>query len=220
MPVRSPVRSWKQLVVGVIVVAAILLILMAGNIVAGDPLANLDLAIAVYLHAHSDPALVLLMLLVTHAHGIIGMSVYTLVLAAYLARRRAWDWLLAVFLAVPVGMLINVLLKRFFQRARPVFDDPLLTLTTYSFPSGHTSGATLFYGILTMYVFSRKKNGRIHTACVAGWIVLVVLVGFSRMYLGVHYLTDVVAAATWSLAWLALCALATHSLRQRFRSRA
>lgn len=208
-------RSWKHLVFGAIVVAAILFSLIAGNIVAGDPLANLDLAIASYLHAQSRPALVLLMLLVTHAHGLIAVSVYTFVLAAYLARRRAWDWLLAVFLAVPVGMLINILLKQLFQRARPVFDEPLLTLTTYSFPSGHTSGATLFYGILTMYVFSRTKNRRVHTACVAGWIALVVLVGFSRMYLGAHYLTDVVAAATWSLAWVALSVLAMHTMRKR-----
>ncbi|HET7158871.1 MAG TPA: phosphatase PAP2 family protein, partial [Burkholderiales bacterium] len=135
-------RSWKHLVFGVIVVATILFSLIAGNIVAGDPLANLDLAIAAFLHAQSDPALVLLMLLVTHAHGLIAVSVYTLVLAAWLTLRGAWDWLLAVLLAVPVGMLINMLLKQLFQRARPVLEEPLLTLTTYSFPSGHTSSAT------------------------------------------------------------------------------
>lgn len=213
-------RSWKHLVFGVIIVATILFSLIAGNIVAGDPLANLDLAIAAFLYAQSDPALVLLMLLVTHAHGLIAVSVYTMVLAAWLTLRRAWDWLLAVLLAVPVGMLINMLLKQLFQRARPVLEEPLLTLTTYSFPSGHTSSATLFYGILTLYVFSRTNNRRVHTACVALWIALVMLVGFSRMYLGVHYLTDVVAAATWSLAWLALCALASSALRKRLRARA
>lgn len=213
-------RSWKHLVFGVIVVATILFSLIAGNIVAGDPLANLDLAIAAFLHAQSDPALVLLMLLVTHAHGLIAVSVYTLVLAAWLTLRGAWDWLLAVLLAVPVGMLINMLLKQLFQRARPVLEEPLLTLTTYSFPSGHTSSATLFYGILTLYVFSRSRDRRVHTVCVALWIALVVLVGFSRMYLGVHYLTDVVAAVTWSLAWLALCALASRALRKRLRARA
>ena len=213
-------RSWKHLVFGVIVVATILFSLIAGNIVAGDPLANLDLAIAAFLHAQSDPALVLLMLLVTHAHGLIAVSVYTMVLAAWLTLRGAWDWLLAVLLAVPVGMLINMLLKHLFQRARPVLEEPLLTLTTYSFPSGHTSSATLFYGILTLYVFSRSRDRRVHTVCVALWIALVVLVGFSRMYLGVHYLTDVVAAVTWSLAWLALCALASRALRKRLRARA
>lgn len=213
-------RSWKHLVFGVIVVATILFSLIAGNIVAGDPLADLDLAIAAFLYTQSDPALVLLMLLVTHAHGLIAVSVYTMVLAAWLTLRRAWDWLLAVLLAVPVGMLINMLLKQLFQRARPVLEEPLLTLTTYSFPSGHTSSATLFYGILTLYVFSRTNNRRVHTACVALWIALVMLVGFSRMYLGVHYLTDVVAAATWSLAWLALCALASRALRKRLRARA
>jgi membrane-associated phospholipid phosphatase len=215
VPSVDSVRSWKALAFAAMLVAAILFGFIAGNIVAGDPLANFDLAIAAELHAQHHRALTLLMLFVTHAHGLIAVSFYSMALAAYLARRREWHWLLAVFLAVPVGMLMNVLLKHLFQRARPVFDEPLLTLATYSFPSGHTSSATLFYGILTMYVFSRTDNRRVHTACVALWIALVVLVGFSRMYLGVHYLTDVVAAATWSLAWLSLCVLTMHTLRRR-----
>jgi undecaprenyl-diphosphatase len=91
----------------------------------------------------------------------------------------------------------------------------LLTLSTYSFPSGHTAGTTLLYGIVAAYVFSRTRNPRLRWGCVAVWILMVVLVGFSRLYLGVHYLTDVVGAVTWSLAWLGLCVIAARELQAR-----
>lgn len=136
-------------------------------------------------------------------------------MAALLWRRRESHWLPALGLAVPGGLLVNVLLKQLFQRARPVFEDPLLTLSTYSFPSGHTAGATLFYGMVTAYVFSRTRSTRVRVACVVCWALLVALVGFSRMYLGVHYFTDVVAAITWSLAWLAVCVMLARRVGTR-----
>lgn len=206
-------RSWKHPAVGALVVAGALFTFIAGNILAGDPLAVLDARIASWLHAHSDPALTLLMLAVTHAHGTWTLCAYAAVMAMFLMRRREWHWVLAIVLAVPAGLLINVLLKLLFQRARPAFEDPLLTLSTYSFPSGHTAGTTLFYGILTAYIFSRTPNTRVRAACVACWVFLVALVGFSRMYLGVHYFSDVVGAATWSLAWLALCVMAARRVQ-------
>jgi membrane-associated phospholipid phosphatase len=92
------------------------------------------------------------MLFVTHWHQQAGILLMTLLLALHLRARRASYWLLALMLAVPGGMLLNVLLKYTFQRARPRFDEPLLTLASYSFPSGHTSGAMLFYGLLAAYL--------------------------------------------------------------------
>lgn len=212
----SIVRSWKFIAVGALTVSAVLFSLIAGNILAGDPLAILDAAVASRLHAHSNPALTLLMLAVTHAHGTIAITGYSTALALYFAKRREWHWVAATGLAVPVGLLINVLLKHLFRRARPVFEDPLLTLSTYSFPSGHTAGTTLLYGVVAAYVFSRTRNARVRLGCVAGWVFMVVVVAFSRLYLGVHYLTDVVAAVTWSLAWLALCVMAARRLQTRF----
>lgn len=206
-------HAWKRLAIGALAVSSTLFVFLAANIVAGDPLALPDARIASWLHAHSHPALTLLMLAVTHAHGALALCTYAAVMAALLWRRRESHWLLAIGLAVPVGLLINVLLKYLFQRARPVFEDPLLTLSTYSFPSGHTAGATLFYGIVTAYVFSRTRSTRLRVACVACWALLVALVGFSRMYLGVHYFTDVVAAATWSLAWVGVCVMLARRMQ-------
>ncbi len=70
----------------------------------------------------------------------------TLVVGLLLYRRSQYEWLRLLISSVPGGMLLNVALKQVFHRARPQFDDPLVTLGSYSFPSGHTTAATLLYG--------------------------------------------------------------------------
>src|SRR5439155_11271838 len=110
------------------------------------------------------------------------------------------------------GMLINLVLKAAYERLRPHFDDPLLVLTTFSFPSGHAAGAVLFYGVLAAFLVSRFYDWRARAACVAGAVGAVALVGFSRMYLGAHYLSDVLAAVCSSTVWLVLCLAGGHAL--------
>jgi undecaprenyl-diphosphatase len=88
----------------------------------------------------------------------------------------------------------------------------MVTLNTYSFPSGHTAGATVFYGVLAAYLVSRRREPGLRVAIVAVAILAVVLVAISRMYLGAHYLSDVAAAAASSTAWLAVCLSSIHAL--------
>ena len=208
-------QPWKRLALGAVFGASCLFVLIAANIAAGDPLADLDARAAAWMQAHRVTALTLLMLGVAYAHAPAALCAYAAVLALVFHRRAQRHWTLAVVLAVPVGLLINVSLKHIFRRSRPVVDDPLMTLGTFSFPSGHTAGATLFYGILAAYAISRTRSTHVRTACVVAWLGLVVLVGFSRVYLGVHYVSDVLAATAWSLAWLAAALLIASRTRLR-----
>lgn len=142
---------------------------------------------------------------VSNAQGIAGISALSLLMGAFLARKREWNWLLVLILSVAGGMLLNVLLKETIRRPRPVFDIPLLTLETWSFPSGHTAGATAFYGVVAAYLTSKTTSRWRRTLVIASAITLLVLVAFSRMVLGAHYLSDVMAAVVASTGWLALC---------------
>ena len=199
--------AWKRLALGAIAGSSCLFALIAANIAAGDPLAPVDAGAAAWMQAHRVPALTLLMVAVTHAHAPIALWLYSFAVGYAFHRRGLRRWVVALALAVPVGLLINGALKHLFRRSRPVLDDPSITLSTFSFPSGHTAGATLFYGVLAAYAVSRWRNAHVRTACVAAWLALAALVAFSRVYLGVHYLSDVLAAAAWSLAWLAMALL-------------
>lgn len=191
---------------------------VAEDVVTGDPLTEIDVHISRWFHAHATPNVTRYMLLFTHLHGTVGIILLALALALFLFWRKERDWLLTLVVVLPGGMLLNVMLKHVFLRDRPSFSDPLLTLTSYSFPSGHVAGATLFYGVIAAFLASHLPTWRWRAAAVLIACLLVILVGITRIYLGVHYFSDVVAAAAWSTAWLILCLVAIDALRRRRRT--
>jgi membrane-associated phospholipid phosphatase len=175
----------------------------------------IDVPVSAWFHAHPDATVTAFMLFVTQWHSTSGILLMSAVLGVLLWRAGRQWWLLSLLLSVPGGLLLNVLVKNVVQRQRPHFDDALLTLNTYSFPSGHTAGATVFYGFLTLLLFTHAhdKPRRILIALAAAGMVL--LVGLSRIYLGVHYVSDVVGAVVEGLLWVALCQAGVRALQRR-----
>lgn len=200
------------------VAAGALFLAIAWNVAALSSLAALDVQLAEWLHARGRPWLIHFFLVITHLHSTVAIVVYSAAFGIVLARRREWYWMLTLGASVGGVLLVNVLLKYAYGRLRPQFEDPLIELATYSFPSGHTAGAVAFYGVLAAFLVSRFYDARRRAACVTGALIAVTLVAFSRICLGAHYLTDVVAAACSSTAWVALCLTAGHALvRGRLR---
>ena len=152
------------------------------------------------------------MLVVTHLHSTTAVCIYGAVVAACMARWRRWRSLVTVTVCVVGGLALNVLVKHAFQRPRPMLDDPLLTLETYSFPSGHVAGSTLVYGLLVVLAFRRTTRSGTRLLVLAGAAAAIGLVAFTRLYLGVHYLSDVIAGFLEGVAWLALCLSALEIL--------
>ena len=189
--------------------------LIASEVVAGSPLTLLDVRLANWFHLHKHSAWTPLMLFVTYWHQQSGILVMAALLALYLRKHQAVYWFAALWAAVPGGMILNVLLKYTFQRARPIFDEPLVTLATYSFPSGHASGATLFYGFLAAYLVCALPRPGARAAVGVLALFMVALVALSRVYLGAHYLSDVLAGIAFGSAWLAVCITAISTLRRR-----
>ena len=188
---------------------------IAEDLATNDPLTTADVHFSAWLHAHPVDSITRALLLITHLHSALGVTVMTLAVSAYLWVRRLRMRVLKLTLAVFGGMLLNVLLKHLFVRPRPHFNNPLLTLTSYSFPSGHTLMATVFYGALCMLIVARVRKWRWRGLAIASAAGLILLVGFSRIYLGVHYLSDVLAAIAEGLAWLAFCLVLVEALERR-----
>jgi membrane-associated phospholipid phosphatase len=178
----------------------------------------LDAKVAAWLHTHATPETVAFLYAVTTIHSSTGTALLVLAFGAVLVRLKEWYWLLTLALGMGGGMALNVLLKHAYARARPHFDDPFVTEASYSFPSGHTAGATLFYGVVVAFLVAHFFDWRQRTACIAGGVLAVALVAYSRMYLGAHYLSDIIAAVCSSLVWLVLCLSAVHSLVRRRRA--
>lgn len=120
-------------------------------------------------------------------------------LAFYLKNWR----LSAILLCVSTGgsALLTTVLKAVFQRVRPELVDSAYTASFYSFPSGHATVAVGFYGVLTV-ILAYRARGLARWAIAAGGAALVLLIGFSRLYLGVHYPTDVLAGFLTALVWV------------------
>ncbi len=177
-----------------------------------EPLILIDSQLTSWLHTNAGPHLTTWWWAITSIHASLPVAMAALAVGIYLWLRREFYWVAAVWLSVYGGMLLNWILKLSFQRARPSFSDPILTLTSYSFPSGHTMMATTLYGVVAAYLVSRTTNlaWRIGIILLAG--LMIALVGFSRIYLGAHYLSDVLGAIAEGLAWMSLCLTAVYSV--------
>jgi membrane-associated phospholipid phosphatase len=107
-----------------------------------------------------------------------------------------------------------LLLKAFFARPRPYFEQPLLLETYYSFPSGHAMEAVVLYGTLAYFALLALRTRWTRAGVVFGTSLLVLLIGISRMYLGVHYLSDVMAGFAAGGVWLSTCITVMEFVRR------
>ena len=210
-------RSAKQirtlhLIAGLLVFTSMTLTLgkIAEEVSSSAPLTITDVRFSNWLHANGSSALTRAMWIISSLHASAIVGVAAVLIGFFLWRRHEHYWVLALWLSVFGGLLLNRILKLVFHRARPHFDDPLLILTSYSFPSGHTMIATVFYGALAAFVFAKRKSWPVRIFAAALAMTLIVLVAFSRVYLGAHYLSDVLGAMAEGFAWVALCLTALY----------
>ena len=221
MPYRAIARRVQDLgptlVIGLCVLAAggWAFGALAEEVAEGDT--GLDNRIADELHEHATrPLTEFFEAVTTLGNGIVLAGVAAI--AAYLlARRRYYAEAVLMMLAYVGAEVLSYSLKLAFQRDRPFFTDPLATVSTYSFPSGHATVSVAVYGALCL-VLVRRLTGPARLVCLAAAVLLVSLIGFSRLYLGVHFLSDVLAGFSVGLAWLALCVVVLD-LHHRRRSR-
>ncbi len=186
---------------------------IAEDVLTGDRLVRVDRKVAVWFSEHATPGLDALITVLTYLGSSVVICSISGAMAIYLIWRRHWYRLLALILIVPCGMLLNVLVKTAFHRHRPML--AIQNLTTFSFPSGHAAAATLFYGLLGFFLWTRLKSWRGRVSTILITLFLVFLVDFTRVYLRVHYLSDVLAANAVGLAWLTLCLTSVETLRRR-----
>jgi membrane-associated phospholipid phosphatase len=205
-----------HLTLGILVLigATWLFAIIAEDVINQEQLSRLDVELSNAIHARDTRSLTLVLLVVTNVHSTVGVGLIALAVTVYLWRRRLKDWALAFALSVYGGMLLNAILKHIFQRSRPHLPGSVLTFKGYSFPSGHTIMATTLYGALCALLISRVRGWLWRGVIIVGAIFLIVLVGFSRIYLGAHYLSDVLAAMVEGLFWLAVCLTGVFTMRR------
>ncbi|MBC6988474.1 phosphatase PAP2 family protein [Hymenobacter sp. BT491] len=137
-----------------------------------------------------------------------------------LLRRHRWYTLMVPVVALG-GISLNLVLKNFYQRPRPLL--PLVSATGLSFPSGHAMISATFYGLLIYLVQTHVRHSAwLRWTLTAGLVVLILLIGITRVYLRVHYATDVIAGFTAGAVWLVIAIPMLRRLedvvKKRFRA--
>jgi len=196
-------------------VAAGLFAALAWGVEARTPVVLTDAEVTKWMVAHRTETLTSLMLGISALHEPGWVALWAGCFGLALWQRGERFWLLTLALAVGGGMALNEGLKLLYRRSRPMLDDPLVMLHSFSFPSGHTAAATLFYGVLASYLVYVVKSRSERIGAIAGAVAMIVMVALSRVYLGAHYASDVLAAACSSIVWLVVCLVGVHGLVRR-----
>ncbi len=175
------------------------------DVIHGDPLTKFDETVLTLMRSHATPFGDSVFYAISALGSPVVMAGIGLVAAAYLAFRREWINLIA-WAAAYVGVaLLSVMLKNAIQRPRPLGASQFLNGSSFSFPSGHVMGSLVGYGMLGYLLILRIRSRRVRAVVVTGAVMLVIAIGLSRLYLGVHYFSDVVAGYAAGTLWLSAC---------------
>ena len=180
-----------------------------------NPFWSADHGIATWFHERLTPVFVSVLGAFTEFGSAEWIGVILFALVLFFAWKRWWPSLVTLVVAVPGGMLLNEWLKLIVHRHRPFVDGPFVDWSGYSFASGHTIGATLLYGQLLLFILPALKTRHLRLLSIFSAVFLVLLVGFSRIALGAHFLTDVLAAIIFGIVWLMLCMVLRKPIRRR-----
>lgn len=152
---------------------------------------------------------------VTALGGVVVLTLVTCAVAGYLWLRERYHALWLVLIATVGGQLLSTALKHLFHRPRPQLVAHLSRVYTTSFPSGHSMLSAVVYLTLGTLLASFVDERRLKFYFVSVAMFLTLIVGISRVFMGVHYPTDVLAGWSAGLAWALLCWLVSIRLQRQ-----
>lgn len=184
----------------VVAVSLVIFALLLEDVLAGEVVRLDGVAYALIVERLRTPLLTPVMESFSALATVPVLVVVLLVIIAFAPGRRP-GWCCAVNLALVT--LLNVVLKALVRRPRPM-GFRLASATGFSFPSGHSMVAMAFFGLIIWFVWRHVRDRRRRVALTAALAFVILMIGVSRVYLGVHYASDVLAGFCVSCIWLAL----------------
>lgn len=197
----------------IIVGAAALFAAIADEIGAGETLGRLDQAFADGIASAVPIGVIRTFALVTHLGDAWVLAVWCVLGAAILTVRRRYALAIGFTLAIVGNGLLNSIIKHIFERVRPVHDQSIATAAGWSFPSGHSSGSLVTYGIIA-YVLVRVLPDRWRLAVIVAATLIAVTTASSRVFLRVHFASDVLAGFALGTVWLVASILSIELTRR------
>lgn len=181
-------------------IGSLYIFLKISNKIINKEIDFFDSTIINFIHSFESPTLTSIMKGVTFFGGeiFIGGAVITTVIFLILANHKK-DALVFGFILV-FGIILNLILKGVFERARPDLFAMIIE-KTYSFPSGHSMNSFVFFMSLSYFIFHNSRNKNLALCLIVFSSIIVLLIGISRIYLGVHFPSDVIGGYAAGLLW-------------------
>ena len=142
------------------------------------------------------------------------LTLVTLGCVGALLLARRYRMLIVLLIVVGGGTLLSLGMKQFFNRPRPPYAEMMPYVVTASFPSGHSMLSAVVYMTLAVFLARASSQRSFKIYFIVIGVIVTLLVGVSRVYLGVHYPTDVLAGWSSGLTWAMLCWLVIYFLQQ------
>ncbi|MBT2644973.1 phosphatase PAP2 family protein [Bacillus sp. ISL-41] len=174
-----------------------------------------DESIIQFFYYIENDVLDMILFIFTELGSVWFLTIFSIIIISFLWFKKRDKWSILFFIiGIGGGGLLTKLLKYYYGRERPSIDETIDAIG-YSFPSGHSMGSLIFYGFLSYLLFrsSLRKTIKWMVLCIYG--VLIMFIGISRIYLGAHYPSDVIAGYLAGGIWLILCILALEYVKWR-----
>lgn len=172
---------------------------------AENELGVFDSTISTYIQSFRTDTLTKYFRFVTELGDRYAYIVISVLLTVYFViRHRSWKFILQTVLVLLLATVANIAIKRIINRSRPSLEH-LVEVNTLSYPSGHSMSAMAFYGFLAYLAIILIRSRFLKTIVSTILILLILSIGISRIYLGVHYPSDVAAGFVGGLIWVTLC---------------
>lgn len=180
----------------------------------GRVVRSVDRGVYDWFASRRAPAASLIFTGLTEAGSVVGMTVLVVVAVAGLVRGGRFRWAVYLALTAAGGAVLNQALKFQYLRQRPDLGKAVVGATGYSFPSGHAMGATVVLGALAYLAARSGRSWRTKSAAFSALATLALAIGISRLYLGVHWASDVAAGFAGGALWVAATTTGYELFRQ------
>lgn len=170
-------------------------------------LATYDEQITQYIISYRTPALTNFFKFMTNVgdlYGYLTVIVICAIISFFIYKR--WKFVVETTIVLLLASVSNMVLKRFINRARPGIEH-LVSVETLSYPSGHAMSAMAFYGFIIYLFYKFKMNKFLKYGVIVFLVLLILSIGLSRIYLGVHYPSDIAGGFIAGFIWVIFCVL-------------
>lgn len=190
-----------------VVVGCIVLFVKLTQQTMSELLKDYDTAVSEIVWSYKSPVLTDYLIAMTEIGDVMGyVIVFGLIIIIFLSVFKNWKYIAQLTLVLVLALSSNVLLKQIINRSRPL-GEHMVTVKTLSYPSGHAMLSMAFYGFLIYLVIQFKLKKTIKAILISLSIILILSIGISRIYLGVHYPSDVLGGYLAGFIWMIFCVL-------------